>query len=58
VADKDGTHTKKPVVVGKKADRRVEILEGLKEGDEILTDKPGAKKPDGPSKEPNKEVKP
>ena len=51
LADKDGKPAKQPVTVGKKAGTRTEILEGLKEGDEILTEKPGAKKADTPSKE-------
>src|SRR5262249_7901853 len=57
LASKEGKPTKKTVVVGKKLDRKVEILEGLKEGDEILLEKPGeGKKAEPPAA--GKEVKP
>jgi multidrug resistance efflux pump len=49
---------KRPVKVGKRTDRKAEILEGLKEGEEILLHKPGAEpKSAGPKKE-EKEGKP
>ena len=38
---KDGKPIRRPVVVGKKSDRKVEIVEGLQEGEEILLEKPG-----------------
>lgn len=37
---KGGKPEKRPVTVGKRAAGKVEIVEGLKEGDEILTEKP------------------
>jgi multidrug efflux pump subunit AcrA (membrane-fusion protein) len=37
---KDGKSVKKPVKVGKSTGAKIEILEGLKEGDEILAAKP------------------
>jgi multidrug efflux pump subunit AcrA (membrane-fusion protein) len=44
---KDGKPEKRPVVVGKKSESKVEILKGLKEGDEVLLEKPApAKKAD------------
>jgi multidrug efflux pump subunit AcrA (membrane-fusion protein) len=44
VVDQAGMHTKRSVAVGKTADGRVEILSGLREGDEILQTKPAAGK--------------
>jgi HlyD family secretion protein len=41
---KDGKHEKRPVTVGKKTAAKTEILQGLQAGDEILTEKPEAKK--------------
>ncbi len=38
-----GQHEKHPVTVGKKTEKKVEILEGLKPGDEILLKKPEGK---------------
>ena len=37
---KDGKPAKRPVTLGKRADRQVEILKGLAEGDEILAECP------------------
>lgn len=51
---KDGKPSKQTVQVGKRVDRKAEILEGLKEGDEILLDKPGEKKSETPRKEATK----
>jgi multidrug resistance efflux pump len=43
---------KRPVKVGKKTDQKAEVLEGLKEGEEILQQKPGeGPKGAGPKKE-------
>src|SRR5262249_37143916 len=39
-ADKDGKHPRRPVKTAKRASGKTEILEGLAEGDEILTSKP------------------
>ncbi|MCZ6690317.1 MAG: HlyD family efflux transporter periplasmic adaptor subunit [Planctomycetota bacterium] len=36
----DGKHMKQAVVLGKHSEENVEVLEGLKEGDEILLEKP------------------
>ena len=36
VLGKDGKTTVRPVTVGKKTDKQVEILDGLSEGDQIL----------------------
>lgn len=36
----EGEHEKRPVVLGKHGEKKVEVLEGLKEGDEILLEKP------------------
>ena len=38
--DKDGKYAKRPVKVGKSAGGKTEIVDGLAEGDEILTAKP------------------
>jgi multidrug resistance efflux pump len=40
VVAKEGSHEKRPVKVGKKAASKVEIVEGLAEGDQILLEKP------------------
>jgi multidrug resistance efflux pump len=45
VAVKDGAPRKQPVKVGKTSGAKIEILEGVSAGDEILLDKPEAKKP-------------
>ena len=37
---KDGKHPKRPVKTGKSAGGKTEIVDGLAEGDEILTSKP------------------
>jgi HlyD family secretion protein len=36
VLDKDGKATSRPVTVGKKTDKQVEILKGLSEGEQIV----------------------
>ena len=38
--DKDGNYPKRPVKIGKSAGGKTEIVDGLAEGDEILTSKP------------------
>ena len=38
--DKDGKHPKRPVKIGKSAGGKTEIVDGLADGDEILTSKP------------------
>lgn len=38
--DKDGKHPRRPVKIGKSAGGKTEIVDGLAEGDEILTSKP------------------
>ena len=38
--DKDGKYPRRPVKIGKSAGGKTEILDGLAEGDEILTSKP------------------
>jgi len=38
--DKDGKYPKRPVKIGKSKDGNTEIVDGLAEGDEILTNKP------------------
>ena len=38
---KDGKHEKRTVTVGKKTDGKIEIVQGLQAGDEILLEKPG-----------------
>jgi len=49
---KDGKPEKRYITTGMRTDRKVEVLEGLKEGDEILQEKPGdGKKIDAPRKE-------
>jgi hypothetical protein len=55
---KDGKPEKRNVTVGKKADRKAEIVEGLQEGDEILLEKPDAKKADEKKTSDAKEEKP
>jgi len=40
VLAKDGKQKKRPVVIGKKTDQAVELLKGLKEGDEVLAEYP------------------
>jgi multidrug efflux pump subunit AcrA (membrane-fusion protein) len=40
LATKGGKHEKRTVTIGKKTDKKIEILQGLKEGDEILLEKP------------------
>lgn len=40
VPGKDGKPDKRPVTIGKRADKQVEILKGLAEGDEILAECP------------------
>jgi len=47
---KDGKAVKHPVTVGKKTAAKAEILQGLKEGDEILLEKPAPAKVDGAQK--------
>lgn len=44
VVDKDGKHEKREVQQGRSNDGQVEILSGLREGEEILLEKPGDKK--------------
>lgn len=44
LAGKDGKSEKRPVTIGKKSGARAEILQGLQAGDEILAEKPEAKK--------------
>lgn len=46
-AGKDGKHEKRTVVVGRKSGDRLEIKDGLKDGDEILLEKPGKSKKEG-----------
>jgi HlyD family secretion protein len=36
VLDKDGKPVSRPVTVGRKTEKQVEILEGLKEGDKVV----------------------
>jgi HlyD family secretion protein len=43
LAEKDGKHVKRPVKLGKTMASKTEILDGLKEGDEILATKPEEK---------------
>lgn len=43
LAGKDGKHEKRSVTVGKKMATKTEILEGLKEGDDILLERPMGK---------------
>jgi hypothetical protein len=40
LAVKGGKPEKRPVTIGKKTDKKTEILQGLREGDEILLEKP------------------
>ena len=40
----EGKHEKRPVTVGKKTEKKIEILRGLKPGDEILLQKPKEEK--------------
>lgn len=58
VLGKDGKPQKRPVVVGKRTDDKVEIVRGLAEQDEILLERPqdsesiaGAKPPKSPAKQ-------
>jgi RND family efflux transporter MFP subunit len=44
VVGKDGKSKRQPVTVGKRTEKQVEVLSGLKEGDEILTEAPKDKK--------------
>jgi multidrug efflux pump subunit AcrA (membrane-fusion protein) len=44
VLDKDGKPGKREVTVGKRTDKQVEILKGLREGEEILAEAPKDKK--------------
>lgn len=44
VLGKDGKPEKRYVSVGRRTDRKVEILKGVNEGDEVLTEKPGESK--------------
>jgi multidrug efflux pump subunit AcrA (membrane-fusion protein) len=43
VLSKDGKQKKRPVGVGKQTDKAVELLKGLKEGDEVLAEYPNDK---------------
>jgi multidrug efflux pump subunit AcrA (membrane-fusion protein) len=54
VVGKDGKPQKRPVVIGKKSDDKVEIVRGLTEQDEVLLDRPQEKDKTG-SAEPKKE---
>lgn len=38
--EKDGKHAKRPVKIGKSSGGKTEIVQGLAQGDEILTAKP------------------
>jgi hypothetical protein len=40
VPGKDGKHEKRPVTIGKRADKQIEIVKGVAEGDEILAEYP------------------
>jgi hypothetical protein len=53
VAGKDGKPQKRPVVIGKKTDDKVEIIRGLAEQDEVLLERP--KEPSAGA-EPKKET--
>jgi multidrug resistance efflux pump len=62
VAGKDGKPQKRPVVVGKKSDDKVEIIRGLAEQDEVLLERPKESsagrdsKKEPPQKEPPKKA--
>ena len=57
MAGKDGKSAKKAVKVGKSTGAKIEILEGLKEGEEILAAKPAAPSAETPAKK-GEEAKP
>jgi multidrug efflux pump subunit AcrA (membrane-fusion protein) len=52
LAAKEGKSEKKTVKIGKSTGAKTEILEGLKEGEEILTAKPPAAGSEAPAKKP------
>jgi multidrug efflux pump subunit AcrA (membrane-fusion protein) len=45
VAGTDGRHEKRPVTPGRTDGQDTEIVEGLREGEEVLLERPGAKAP-------------
>ncbi len=53
VLGKDGKPEKRPVVIGKRSEDRVEIVRGLKENEEILLERPQDEEP-APSAKPQK----
>jgi multidrug efflux pump subunit AcrA (membrane-fusion protein) len=44
VLEKDGKVKSRPVVIGRKTDKQVEILQGLSEGEKVVTEPSKEKK--------------